>query len=97
MKPAKRIPGPVHDLADLKKLVALARIGGKVSERTACALLCSAAEAEAFIRKAVKSLKPGNYSHSVELDYVPTASADVYGTTTEHGDWYIKFHKVDGQ
>ena len=54
-------------------------------------------EAETFIRKGLAALCPGNYHCTVEMDWEPRVTADVYGFTDEHGGWYVKFYVEHGR
>lgn len=54
-------------------------------------------EAEAFIRKKLRELDQGDYYVTVEMDWDPAVTADVYGINDENGGWYIKFYVEHGR
>lgn len=92
-RPAKRVAGPRYSLAANRNLFRLAYVTKTRATLKVCDRLgVGEPEAEAFVLRALKSLVPGNYCETVEMEWDATVVADVYGVNDEHGGWYLKFY-----
>lgn len=99
LPPAKKVPGPRYDLANVLPIVRLAQIGKKRATREVENRLgFSEREAEVFVRETLASIRKENYVESIEMQYDSGAIiADVYGVNDEHGGWYVKFYVEHGR
>lgn len=96
--PTNRVSGPKYDLEEVRRVANLASITKfKATRRVVNRLGVGEPEAEAFIRKKLRELEQGDYFETVEMDWDPAVTADVYGKVDEHGGWYIKFFVEHGR
>lgn len=89
---------PKYTLVEVQRVARLAVVHRKratfpIAER----LGLSEPEAEALARKKLAALTPDNFVDTDVQRYDPSISADIYGLSDEHGNWFIKIHMQDGR
>jgi hypothetical protein len=100
MKIATRVPGPAFDLAAIQARI---RAGdfhvykSRALNVLQSVLACTEWQARQYASKAVLSLEPGDYAHTLET--LNGQLQDVYGRVLDEAGWYVKLeiHMNDGQ
>lgn len=92
----RKVPGPRYKLEP--KLLPLAAIGGPRARRAVAERMgWGEPRAESHIRAALRRLEDNDYVHTVEMDWDPKVTADVYGYTDKFGNWYVKLYQEHGR
>lgn len=94
------VPGPSVDLAEFQTQVRVGNVHVYITRALDCiqrVLECTRREARQYAKRAVLSLREGDYAHTLKM---PDGQLmDVYGKTIDGDGWYLKIeiHMNDGQ